>query len=99
MISRQDIENLAQLSRLKLDEQEADALQKDFAAILEYVGQIQAAAPVSESQAPAPEVRNVMREDVVGMTPGGSPEAILKQAPRREGDYFVVRKIIQKDEP
>jgi aspartyl-tRNA(Asn)/glutamyl-tRNA(Gln) amidotransferase subunit C len=33
------------------------------------------------------------RDDVV--TEGGDPEAILKNAPTREGDYFVVPKVVE----
>jgi aspartyl-tRNA(Asn)/glutamyl-tRNA(Gln) amidotransferase subunit C len=33
------------------------------------------------------------RPDVV--TDGGDPEAILKNAPAREGDYFVVPKVVE----
>jgi aspartyl/glutamyl-tRNA(Asn/Gln) amidotransferase C subunit len=44
MISREEIQNLAELSRLKLSDKEAEDLQKDFDSILEYVGQVQAVA-------------------------------------------------------
>ncbi|MDE2213029.1 MAG: Asp-tRNA(Asn)/Glu-tRNA(Gln) amidotransferase subunit GatC [Patescibacteria group bacterium] len=96
MISRSDIENLAALSRLSLTEAELKSLEKDLGAILAYVGEIQ------QGRVDAPEeilsVHTVMREDVPGVTVGGSPEALLAQAPRHEEEYIVVRKIIQRDE-
>ncbi len=103
MISREDIENLAHLSRLKLTEEELAGLEKDFPAILEYVGQLArnsgGVGAVAGGSAPAAEaLRNVMREDAPGVTVGSSREVLLAAAPRREGDYFVVRKIIQRDE-
>jgi len=100
MISRNDIENLARLSRLKLSESELAGLEKDFASILEYVGQlrrIEVGAPTEASGMST--VHNVMREDVAGVIVGGSRETLLDAAPRREGDFVVVRKIIQRDEP
>jgi aspartyl/glutamyl-tRNA(Asn/Gln) amidotransferase C subunit len=42
MISREEIQNLAELSRLKLTDEEIATLRKDFDSILEYVGQISA---------------------------------------------------------
>ena len=104
MISREDIEDLAHLSRLKLTEEELAGLEKDFPAILEYVGQLArhdgvvGAVAGGSVSAGVPELHNVMREDAPGSTVGGLPETLLAAAPRREGDYFVVRKIIQRDE-
>ena len=94
MISRKDIEELAQLSRLKLSEEEILSLEKDFTSILDYVGQIQSAQV--NGDALVPELYNVMREDEVGKIVGSTPEQLLKSAPRVEGEYIVVRKIIDK---
>jgi len=98
MISRKDIENLAELSRLKLSDTELAGLEKDFPAILEYVGQIQGSAGGNAVSA-ASSLHNVMRDDTPGGGVGGSREALLEAAPRREGDFIVVRKIISRDEP
>jgi len=100
MISKEDIENLATLARLKLKKGEAEALQKDISNILGYVGQV-GSFSADASHEGRPIVRNVLRED----TPRSETdplahkeEAILAQLPKREGNYNVVRKIIQKDE-
>lgn len=98
MISKEDIENLAELARLKLTDAEAKALQKDISAILDYVGQVSAVSADTKQTKPA--LRNVMREDVPRADDllGGKREALLKALPKKEGDYAVVRKIIQRDE-
>lgn len=99
MISRQEIDGLAELARLKLAEGEAEALRSDISKILDYVGQI-GAADISAEQT-APPLLNVMRDDVPreqNDALAGKEEALLTALPRREGDYAVVRKIIQKDE-
>lgn len=90
---------MAELARLKLTDKEAVALQKDISAILEYVGQISAVS--ADTKQTKPPLRNVMRGDTLYATDSliaGKREALLKALPKREGDYAVVRKIIQKDE-
>ena len=110
MLSREEVLNLAALARLKLGEGEVESLQKDISNILEYVGQISALAPKGNTSAKAEELplcvsplgaRNVMREDVTradGDTMGGKEEALRAAFPKKENNYNVVRKIIQKDE-
>jgi aspartyl/glutamyl-tRNA(Asn/Gln) amidotransferase C subunit len=100
MISKEDIESLATLARLKLKSGEAESLQKDISNILGYVGQVSTfVATAAKNQENA--VRNVMRLDEprTDTDPlSGTEEAVRAQFPRREGDYNVVKKIIQKDE-
>ena len=100
MISREDILNLAQLARLELSESEIVSLQKDISHILEYVGQVAAVSVPQQAGVLSP-VRNIMRNDTprdANDSLAGKREAILNALPKREGDYNVVRKIIQKDE-
>lgn len=99
MISKEEIHNVAELARLKLTGQEASALQKDISNILDYVGQV--AAVSGSAQKEVGENHNVMREDtprVAEDTLAGKEEALRGAFPKREGDFNVVRKIIQKDE-
>jgi aspartyl/glutamyl-tRNA(Asn/Gln) amidotransferase C subunit len=99
MISIEDIRNLATLARLKLTPGEEESLQKDISSILDYVGQV-SAVPMPERKEDAGLWHNVMREDVPrdGGQVALKEEAVRAQFPKREGDYNVVRKIIQKDE-
>lgn len=95
MISKKDIERLAELSRLKLTVEETAAFEKDFTSILEYVGQV-SAVDVDALQEEKPAIRNVMREDVaVPFAVGSSRDALLKAMPERDGDYLLVRKVIK----
>lgn len=100
MISKEEIQHLSELARLKLSDDEVLGLQKDISNILGYVGQVSATSATDEAPTPGA-TRNVMRTD----TPRGDDdplfnkrESLLKALPKREGDYAVVRKIIQKDE-
>jgi aspartyl-tRNA(Asn)/glutamyl-tRNA(Gln) amidotransferase subunit C len=99
MISKEEIKNLAELARLEISEEETTGLQKDISNILDYVGQV--AAVAAEGGPVIPLHRNVMREDRPRETGGilaDKEEALRAAFPKREGDYNVVRKIIQKDE-
>lgn len=100
MISKADIEGLAKLARLDLSDAEKESLGKDVSSILEYVGQVTAVSGVATGPV-APLQHNIMRDDVARPSKdqvAGKEEAIRAQFPTREGDYNVVRKIIQKDE-
>ena len=91
--------NLAELSRLKLDEAEIASLQKDISNILDYVAQVNAAQAADQDKKPL--VRNVMRNDEARAQGDllSNKEKMLTQAfPKEEHGYNVVRKIIQKDE-
>ena len=99
MISREEVLQLAELARLKVADAEVAGLQKDIANILEYSGQIPQVNVKKEKATPFN--YNVMREDVPraeGDTMGGKEEALRAAFPKKENNYNVVRKIIQKDE-
>ena len=98
MITREDIQKLAELSRIKLAPQEQESLRTQIDAILGYIDQIKKAAQVKSAGADSvPEVGalfNVMREDVNPHKSGEFTEKLLKSAPAREGNYLKVKKIL-----
>ncbi len=99
MISKEEVQGLAALARLDLATGEVESLQKDISNILDYVGQVSAVSV--DIAVEVPPVRNVLRADVAraeGDIMAGKEEAVKAAFPKREGDYNVVRKIIQKDE-
>lgn len=87
-----DIDKLASLARIKVDETEKADLKVKFESILAYVDQIKN-APVSDIR-PTYDTRNVIREDTNPNTPGKTTEDLLSSAPEREGNYFKVKKIL-----
>ena len=97
MISKKEVEALAELARLTLKKGEAEALGKDISSILEYVGQVSAFSGNAAQTSAV--VRNVLRDDTPRTDEdpfSGKREALVDAFPRREGDYNVVRKIIEK---
>ena len=93
MISKDEVKKLAELSLLKVEDSELEALTGEMDAILEYISDIETLA----SDAPEvtePELFNVMREDAVTNTPGEYTEKILDNAPDTDGRYVRVKKIL-----
>jgi aspartyl-tRNA(Asn)/glutamyl-tRNA(Gln) amidotransferase subunit C len=93
MISRDEIKKLANLARIKITPEEEETLSKDMGNILEYVNQIQNVSARDQQTEKQP-VRNVMRDDSTPHESGIHTEAILAEAPERDGDYVKVKKIL-----
>ena len=90
-----DIEKLAFLARIKLDEEEKQKLQKEFGDILDYVSQLQSAEIMEgEVLSERKENFNILRDDSNPYQPEEFSKRLLDQASRREGDYIKTKKII-----
>ena len=92
MIERKDIEKLAALARIHVSDSEKEELREKIESVLSYVDQIQKATGNAEREVPAH--RNVMREDTNPHESGIHTETLLKEAPKRKGDYIQVKKIL-----
>lgn len=96
MISKEEIEKLAELSRIEVTEDEKKKLINDIESILGYVSEIQEVAttePVSE----VGDLRNVMREDGEPHESGLYTKDIMKEVPKKEKGYLKVKKILTQD--
>lgn len=95
MITAEEIEKLATLSRLALSKEEKEKMRKEFDSILEYLATIsKVVATVGEHPRSIAAIVNVMREDTEPHESGIYTEALVGAAPRREGDYIKVKKIL-----
>jgi aspartyl-tRNA(Asn)/glutamyl-tRNA(Gln) amidotransferase subunit C len=94
MISLKEIEKLAELSRLDLSSEEKESFRKDMDSILDYVGQIQKVSSNISNEKKAGLIRNVLREDSNPHESGIYTETLISAAPKREGDYLKVKKIL-----
>jgi aspartyl-tRNA(Asn)/glutamyl-tRNA(Gln) amidotransferase subunit C len=93
MITDAEINKLATLSRIKLTPEETQSLIKEVGAILAYVDEIKKASIAEMPQeASVGAVKNITRADVAENS--GVQEAILDEAPDREGDFIGVKKIL-----
>ena len=93
-ISREQVEHVAHLARLGLSDDEIDQFQQQLSQIL---GHMQALDAVDTSAIPPTAqvipVSSVMRDDVV--RPSLPVEDVLRNAPRREGDFFKVPPVLE----
>ena len=92
-LSRSDVEHVAYLARLGLSEAELDRLEGQLNHILDQYAIL--ARLDTEHIAPTAqtiELENILRDDVV--TPSLPVEAVLANAPAREGDFIVVPPIL-----
>jgi len=93
LITRADVEHVALLARLELNEEEKELYTRQLGKILEYAAILQeldtTEVPPTAHVLP---LHNVFREDRVS---GHLPvEEVLANAPDREGNYFKVPRII-----
>lgn len=94
-VTREDVENVALLSRLSVSEDEMDKNIQELSAFLEYVDRLQHVD--TENVAPTAHVlplKNVFREDVV--KPSLDRDAALSNAPEKDNGYFRVPKILEE---
>jgi len=93
-ISRDEIRHVAVLARLELDPAEEEAMTTTLDAILTYIDKLNeldtsAVEPTAQVLDRLPS----WRDDVV--TNGEDTDALLANAPARDGDFFRVPKIIE----
>jgi aspartyl-tRNA(Asn)/glutamyl-tRNA(Gln) amidotransferase subunit C len=88
------VARIARLARIAVPEAELRPLAGELSRILEWIEQLN---ELDTSDVPpmtsVAAMRLAWREDQV--TDGGRPEDILKNAPERQGDYFVVPKVVE----
>jgi aspartyl-tRNA(Asn)/glutamyl-tRNA(Gln) amidotransferase subunit C len=88
------VRRIAHLARIAVAEDEVEHLKDEINAMLDFVEQLSEVNV--EGVAPMTSVTPMemkKRPDVV--TDGGDAEAILKNAPAREGNFFVVPKVVE----
>ena len=93
-VTKKDVEKIAQLARLKFNDQELDSFTDDMNRILSYVDKLdeldtENVEPLSHPN----EGANVFRDDKLKKSI--PTDEALKNAPDRNDKYFKVPKVIQ----
>lgn len=93
-LSREEVLHIARLARLGLTEDEIDRMREQLSDILENFEVLQqvdtsGVPPTAQSVA----LQNVVRDDEVA--PSLSAGEVLANAPRKEGDFFRVRAVLE----
>ncbi|HEX2950972.1 MAG TPA: Asp-tRNA(Asn)/Glu-tRNA(Gln) amidotransferase subunit GatC [Armatimonadota bacterium] len=93
-LSREEVEHVALLSRLKLSEDEVGRFTEQLNSILGYFEQLQEAdtSQASGTTHVVPMV-NVMREDIE--RPSFEPDETLSNAPERMAELFKVPRVVE----
>jgi aspartyl-tRNA(Asn)/glutamyl-tRNA(Gln) amidotransferase subunit C len=93
-VSDADVKKIAKLARLRLTDAEAALYGGQLSKILDSMAEL--AKADTSGVAPTTSVLgavNVMRDDAP--SPFGDTEALLANAPERDGPYFKVKKVIE----
>ena len=96
-LTRDKVQHIAELARLKLNDDEIDRMTEQLSAILDYAARLQEldteAIPPTASVVP---LQNVMREDRV--VPSLPRDQVLANAPDKseDGEFFRVRAILKE---
>lgn len=94
-ISEETIDHIAHLSRLKFEGADKAAIQEDLSKIISFMGKL--------SEIPTDDLEplifmsdeiNVLREDEPKVTV--SQAEALKNAPKKDSDYFRIPKVLDK---
>jgi aspartyl-tRNA(Asn)/glutamyl-tRNA(Gln) amidotransferase subunit C len=93
-ISQQEVEKIAHLARLDVDDELKETLAGQLSDILDYIDalkdvDVDGVTPVSG----AAFMNNVLREDDEKPSPG--PDVTLANAPERDQDFYVVPRVVK----
>lgn len=93
-LTREEVQHLAELARLRLTEDEEAQLTDQLSRILEFMDKLnQLDTAAAEPLAHVIDIVNAFREDQVTNEP--SPDAVLANAPAKDQTFFRVPKIIE----
>ena len=95
MISKEEVQKVAKLARLKIGEKEEQKLQKELSSILEYINKlkevnIEGVEPTSHSVP----IKNVTRLDRAEEPNPETRKRMIEQAPEIQGEYIKVKSIL-----
>ena len=94
-IDKKDVQHVALLSRLELDEKALDVYAKQLASILSYISKLNEidTKDVHPTSHPLATLKNVFRKD--SLKESLQVDEVLKNAPSKEGDFFKVPQVIE----
>ena len=93
-ISKDEVERIARLARLEVDEDQKQSLAGQLSHILDYMDKLKDASVEGvRPSSGAAFTNNVLREDTVSNSPG--PDVTLANAPERDGDFYLVPKVVK----
>ena len=92
-VTQDDVLKMASLSRLQTDEEEQRLFARQFRDILDYMDTLASVDTEGVEPLYSPALHGEMPRDDVP-APGIGREEALRNAPRRNGEYFIVPRIV-----
>lgn len=93
-ISKNEVEKIAHLARLDIDEDLKETLSGQLSHILDYIDTLQQVDVDGVTPASgAAFMNNVLREDEAVESPG--PDVTLANAPERDDDFYTVPRVVK----
>ncbi|MFH2092002.1 MAG: Asp-tRNA(Asn)/Glu-tRNA(Gln) amidotransferase subunit GatC [Pseudomonadota bacterium] len=93
-ISREEVEKMAHLARLEIDDSQTEKLAEQLSHILQYIDKLKDVDVEGvKLSSDAAFMNNVLRQDQVKSSPG--PNVTLANAPERDGDFYTVPRIVK----
>lgn len=95
MISKEEVQHIAKLSRLGLTDQEVEKFRKELSSILDYIEKLKEVdikdiEPTSHSL----KVENIIREDKENRKPENRKKKLIHLAPETKDNYLKVKSIL-----
>ena len=95
MLTKKDIQHIADLARLELSEEELELYGGQLSAVLEYINQLQEVDTTDvEPTAQVTGLENVWREDKIEPWREDEVQAALREAPEIEDNQVKVRRVL-----
>ncbi len=94
-LSKEEVQHIALLARVGMSEEDLKKFREQLSNILDNFKELQqvdteGVPPTAQSI----DLQNVMREDEV--CPSLPPEDVLANAPKREGDFFKIKVVLEE---
>lgn len=94
MISKEEVEHVARLVRIKLNNEEKEKFAKDLSEIIDYVAELEKAPTEGvESISQISGLENIARTDKITLSL--SNEKVLQNAPDKKGNFIKVKKVFK----
>jgi aspartyl-tRNA(Asn)/glutamyl-tRNA(Gln) amidotransferase subunit C len=88
------VARIAMLARIRVSEEQQAAMAAELSKILDWIAQLDEVDTTAvEPMRSVMDIRKAWRDDIV--TDGERAEDVLGNAPRRDGSYFVVPKVVE----
>jgi aspartyl-tRNA(Asn)/glutamyl-tRNA(Gln) amidotransferase subunit C len=88
------VRRIARLARIKVADDEIEHLKEELSAMLAFVEQL-SEVDVTGIEPMTSVTPTTLRQRTDEVTDGGIAEAVLRNAPARQGDFFMVPKVVE----